>query len=217
MSVHAHRPSARLRLGVRLSCLAGGILGLGLAVLLLFTEGSGPALFALVVGTPILVGLAGAVATLVISPLRVRELQQQIEDEQAAQREMLGYAVLITHGTARYYHPVPQPDVPVGGGEITAYSSGYLGFQDTMRVSYRTRQLEGWRQVSQGELLLGCLPLYDITVRTKHAAEWRAWLAEFYGPEAAPAVIDLVAAETPPEPAMPGPPPSPVEPQTVES
>jgi len=217
MSVHAHRPSAMLRLGVRLSCLAGGILGLGLAVVLLFTVGTEPAVFALVVGTPILIGLAGAIATLIISPLRVRELQQQIEDEQAAQREMLGYEVLITEGTARYYHPVPQPDVPIGTGEITAYSSGYLGFLDTMRVSYRTRHLEGWRQVAQDEFLLGCVPLYDITVRTKHAAEWRAWLTEFYGPESAPTVIDLVAAETPPEPATPAPPSTPAEPQTIES
>ena len=217
MSVHAHRPSATLRLGVRLSCLAGGILGIGLAVVLLFTDGSEAALFALLVGTPILVGLAGAVGTLIFSPLRVRELQRQIDNEQATQREMLGHEVLITDGTARYYHPVPQPDVPIGAGEITAYSSGYLGFQDVMRVSYRTRKLEGWRQVTQGEFLLGCLPLFDITVRTKHPAEWRAWLTEFYGPEAAPMVIDLVAAETPPEPAMPGPPPTLAQPQTVES
>jgi hypothetical protein len=217
MSVHAHRPSAMLRLGVRLSCLAGGILGIGLAVILLFTVGVDPALFALLVGTPILVGLAGAVATLVVSPMRVRELQQQIEDEQAAVREMLGHEVLITNGTARYYHPVPQPDVPMGGGEVTAYSSGYLGFEDTMRVTYRTLQLKGWRQVGQDEILLSCLPLYDISVRTKHAPEWRAWLAEFHGPEAAPTVIDLVAAEMPPDPPMPDVPPVSAQPQTVES
>jgi hypothetical protein len=217
MSLHAHRPPATLRLGVRLSCLAGGILGLALAVVLLFTVGTGAALFALLVGTPILIGLAGAVATLVISPMRVRELQRQIEAEQASQREMVGHELLITDGTARYYHPVPQPGIPIGGGEITAYSSGYLGFQDTMRVTFRTRQLQGWRQVTQGEFLLGCLPLYDITVRTRHAAEWRAWLTEFYGAEAAPAVIDLVAAEEPPEPATASAPPTTVEPQTVDN
>ena len=217
MSVHAHRPSATLRLGVRLSCVAGGILGLALAAVVLVTEGTEAALFTLLVGTPILVGLAGAVATLIIAPLRVRELQRQIEEEQAVQREMLGHEVLITDATARYYHPVPQPDVPMGGGEITAYSSGYLGFQDSMRVSYRTRRLEGWSQVAQGEFLLACLPLYDITVRTRHAAEWRSWLTEFYGPEAASTVIDLVAAETPAELTFAPPPVAPAEPHSVES
>src|SRR4051812_28202110 len=214
MSVHA-RPSAMLRLGVRLSCVAGGIVGVGLAVVLLFRFGAGPALFALLVCTPILIGLAGAIATLIVSPLRVRERQQHIA-ARAGQREKLGHAVLITDGTARYYHPVPQPDVPVGAGAVTAYSSGYIGFQDAMRVEFRTRQLEGWWQVSPGEFLLCCLPLYDISVRTKDAAEWREWLTEFYGPHVAPAVIDLVAAEGPPRLVIPAPATAPAERETAE-
>jgi len=217
MSVHAHRPSATLRHGVRLSCVAGGILGVALAAVVLVVVGTGPALFALVVGTPIIVGLAGAVATLIISPLRVRELEQQIEQEQAVQREMLGHEVLITNGSARYYHPVPQPDVPIGAGEVTAYSSGYLRFEDSMQVSFRTRRLDSWRQVGQGEFLLNCLPLYDITVRTSHAAEWRAWLTEFYGTEAAPIVIALVAAGSPAEPVTFAPAATPQEAHSLES
>jgi hypothetical protein len=195
MSVHAYKRSAAVHRGVLLSCVAAGAVGIAAGVYLLITHGERPGLFTLIIGTPILVGLAAAVATLVVTPLMARDLKRQLDAEEELQRALLGAEALITNAVARYFHPVPAQHVPLGPGEITAYTSGYLVFEAADGGYYRSRQLDGWRQQAEDEIVLECSPLYEMTVHTRHAPEWRAWLAQFHGPGAADLVIDLAEQE----------------------
>jgi hypothetical protein len=86
----------------------------------------------------------------------------------------------------------------LGPGEITAYSSGYLAFVavgDPIDGYYRTRSIDGWHQQSDGEFLLECSPLYQITVHTKHADAWHEWLTRCHGPGPSSVIIDLTATQ----------------------
>ncbi|HTY72043.1 MAG TPA: hypothetical protein VMI11_06405 [Actinomycetes bacterium] len=201
MSTHAHRPSTGTRLGVWISCVLAGVLALAAGIYLVVTQGRQPWLLVTVIGTPIVIGLVAAVATLIVTPVRARQLRRQVEAEQARQREVLGREVLITDAVARFFHPVPAAHVPLGKGEITAYSSGYLAFDNGAGGYYRTQGLDGWRQAAEGEFVLECSPLYQISVYTKHAPQWRAWLTQFHGADTRTVVIDLSAGEPHPQPA----------------
>jgi hypothetical protein len=200
MSVHAFEASAGVRLGVRLTCIIAGGVGIAVGVCVLVLYGVRPGLFALIVGTPILVGLAGAAATIIVSPLTARDLRRQIAAEEAEQRAALGAEILITDAVARYFHPVPALHVPIGPGEITAYGSGYLAFESAAGGLYRSRELDGWRQEAEDEFVLECSPLYVITVHTRHAPEWGEWLTRFHGHDETNLVIDLATVEQQPEP-----------------
>jgi hypothetical protein len=195
MSVHAYKASAGVRLGVRLSCVVAGVVGIAVGVYVVMAVGDKPGLFVLLIGTPILVGLAAAAATIIVTPLMARDLRRQMAAEEAEQLALLGAAALITDAVARYFHPVPALHVPIGPGEITAYSTGYLAFVDAAGGYYRSREVDGWRQQAEGEFVVDCTPLYVITVHTRHAPEWLAWLTQFHGPSDSPLVIDLSAAE----------------------
>ena len=198
MSGHAYRPSAWVRLGVRVSCIAAAVMAVAVGVFLVVTQGVFPWLFVVLIGVPILIGLVAAVVTLLVTPLKARDLRRQLEEDEQRKRALLGDEVLITHAVARFFHPVPAAHVPLGAGEITAYSSGYLAFvavDDSIDGYYRTRTLDGWHQQSEAEFLLECSPLYQITVHTVHAPEWAGWLTQFHGPSPSSVVIDLTAMQ----------------------
>lgn len=198
MSGHAYRPSAWVRLGVRVSCIAAALIAVAVGVFLIVTQGVFPWLLVVLIGVPIIIGLVAAVVTLVVTPLKARDLRRQLADDEQRQRALLGHEVLITNAVARFFHPVPAAHVPLGAGEITAYSTGYLAFEavdDSIDGYYRTRTLDGWHQQSEVEFLLECSPLYQITVHTKHAPEWSAWLTQFHGPSPSSVVIDLTEAQ----------------------
>jgi hypothetical protein len=200
MSGHAYRPSAWVRLGVKVSCIAAALIGVAVGVFLMLTQGTYPGLVVLLIGVPILIGLVAAVATLLVTPLKARDFERQMAEDEQRQRVLLGHEVLITHAVARFFHPVPAAHVPLGAGEVTAYSTGYLAFDalgDRLDGYYRTRTIDGWHQQAEGEFLLECSPLYQIAVHTAHAPEWRAWLTQFHGPSPASVVIDLSTVEEP--------------------
>lgn len=197
MSVHAYQATARARRVVRLSSLVATALGLGAGAAVLVTRGLRPGFLVLAVGTPIAVGLVAAVATLIVAPFMTRDLQRQFDEEDAQQRALLGNELLITEGVARYFHPVPAQHVPLGSGEVTAYATGYLAFENGGGGYYRSRHLDGWRVTGENEFVLECSPLYLITLTTRHTLEWQAWLSEFHGPGTVHTVIDLAAAEQP--------------------
>lgn len=198
MSGHAYRPSAWVRLSVKVSCFAAALIGVAVGVFLIVTQGAYPWLLVMLIGVPILIGLVAAVATLIVTPFKARDLQRQIEADEQRQLALLGHEVLITDAVARFFHPVPAAHVPLGAGEITAYSTGYLAFQaadDRLDGYYRTRTLDGWHQQAENQFLLECSPLYQITVRTSHAPEWRSWLTQFHGPSPSSVVIDLTETQ----------------------
>jgi hypothetical protein len=180
------------------SCIAAALIAVAVGAFLIATQGVFPWLIVVLIGVPILIGLVAAVVTLLVTPLKARDLRRQREEEAQRQRALLGDEVLITNAVARFFHPVPAAHVPLGPGEITAYSSGYLAFVavgDPIDGYYRTRSIDGWHQQSDGEFLLECSPLYQITVHTKHADAWHEWLTRCHGPSPSSVIIDLTATQ----------------------